>query len=111
MAEVSLGPLFDLASGRELRDKGIEQVTEHNETWFSLCQREAERFAETHETFTGEDIRFHCLQTVGYPKHCNAWGALINSLLKRGIIRATGEHRPMRDEISHARSTPVYQRT
>jgi hypothetical protein len=111
MAEVNLGPLFDFARGRDLRDKGMEQISEHNETWLSLCQREAQCFAETHETFTGEDIRFHCLHTVGYPRHYNAWGALINSLVKRGIIRATGEYRPMRDETSHARSTPVYEQT
>ncbi len=106
------GPLFDLEEGRRRRDEGIAQVSDHNEPWIVLCQREAERYvAGTEGTFTGEDIRFHCSATVGCPRHVNAWGALINTLLKRNIISATGEHRPMKDENSHARSTPVYERT
>ncbi len=98
-------PLF---AGARLRDKGIKTVTEHNESWMDLCVLAAEKFVAGQDTITGEDIRFQCERTVGYPNHHNAWGALINTLLKREIIVATGEYRPMRDDASHARSTPVY---
>jgi hypothetical protein len=50
----------------------------------------------------------HCEATVGHPKHSNAWGSLVNILLKQHVIRPTGIHVPMRDPISHARMTPVY---
>ncbi len=99
------GPLF---TGQVLRDEGIKTVTEHNESWMELCLKSIERV--TWQSFTGEDVRFHCSKMVGLPHHSNAWGALINSLVKRGIIEKTGEYRPMRDDNSHARSTPVYRR-
>ncbi len=59
-------------------------------------------------SFTGEDIRFYVSQEIGCPTHPNAYGALINTLVRRKIIKPTGEYRAMRDDSSHARKTPVY---
>ncbi len=98
-------PLF---AGRKLRDKGIKTVKLHNESWMDLCILAAEKFVAGQATVTGEDIRFQCMRTVGYPQHHNAWGALINTLVRRGVIVATGDYRPMRDDTSHARQTPIY---
>lgn len=102
--------LGELKTGKQLRDEGIAQVSDNNLTWMELCVKEAEMFARSWGLFTAEDIRFHCQCRVGLPRHHNAWGALTNVLIKRGIIEPTGEHRPMKDEISHARSTPVYRK-
>ncbi len=103
------GPLF---SGELLRDEGIAKVSEHNGKWMELAIREAGKWVavETDQprTFTGEDIRFQVLWTIGHPGHPNAFGALINTLVRRKIIKPTGEYRAMRDENSHARKTPVY---
>ncbi len=99
------GPLF---SGELLRDEGIAKVSEHNESWMELCLREFWRFLALHDTFTGEDIRFWCSRQVALPNHSNAWGALISTLVRRKIIKPTGEYRAMRDDSSHARKTPVY---
>lgn len=106
-----LGPLFDLKAGKELRDEGIKQVSDHNEDWMENCYCRAFSFVNgvKPEHFTGEDIRLHCQKHEAEPKHPNAWGALINTLIKRKIITPTGEHRPMKDKTSHARSTPVYK--
>jgi len=98
----------DLFSGKELRDAGIGRVLDHNEDWLELCMREAKRFIATRDTFTGEDIRLHCQENVGYPRHHNAWGGLTNSLIKQHVIRPTGHYRSMRDPSSHARSTVIY---
>ncbi len=100
-------PLF---TGEVLRDEGIAKVTEHNENWMERCLYFAGFyvFSGGVETFTGEDLRFYLSGVVGCPKHPNAWGALINTLLKRKIIKPTGEWRQMRDDRSHARKTPVY---
>ncbi len=98
------GPLF---SGELLRDEGIAKVSEHNGKWMELCIEKAQR-ACSGDTFTGEDIRMALSQIVGLPHHVNCWGALINALLKKKIIVATGEYRSMKDETSHARKTPVY---
>ena len=103
-----LGPLFQ--TGTQLRDKGLAQVSEHNENWMYHAYRSALYFALSHDSdFTGEDIRFHCVGHAGEPFTPHAWGALINTLLKRKIIVPTGEYRKMKDRTSHARSTPVYK--
>ncbi len=99
------GPLF---SGELLRDEGISKVSENNGKWMELC---VTRFSHVGwQDFTGEDVRFYCSQMVGCPTHPNAWGALINTLVRRKIIRPTGEYRAMRDDSSHARKTPVYSK-
>jgi hypothetical protein len=102
----------DLFSGKALRDSGIAQVLDRNEGWLESCVKEAQRFVSTHGNgeFTGEDIRYHCRMLVGHPHHHNAWGGLINILVKRKIIRPTGRWKPMRDPGSHARRTPIYVR-
>ncbi len=100
-------PLFN---GEVLRDEGIAKVSEHNESWMDLCIREVTSpgWIDDRINFTGEDIRFRLIGSIGYPDHSNAWGALINTLVKRKIIKPTGEYRAMRDDSSHARRTPVY---
>ena len=111
--ETTLGPLFQQcqATGTQLRDKGLAQVSEHNENWMFWALDEAEIWVEhtLKDDFTGEDIR-RWIESEGLkPNHPNAWGALINTLIKRKIIVPTGEYRAMKDNTSHARKTPVYK--
>ncbi len=98
------GPLF---SGELLRDEAIAKVSDNNEKWMELCVKAVES-SKDDGYFTGEDIRHHCTWSVGFPAHSNAWGALVNTLVRRKIIKPTGEYRAMRDSSSHARRTPVY---
>lgn len=91
-----------------MRDEGIKKVADNNEKWMERCVKSVQQFETHQDTFTGEDIRFHCGGRIGYPAHPNAWGALINTLVRRKIIKPTGEYRAMRDDSSHARKTPVY---
>lgn len=105
------GPLF---SGELLRDEAIAKVSDNNEKWMAVALESAEYFVSMHDgemrhrTFIGEDVRHHCEGAAGCPAHPNAWGALINTLVRRKIIKPTGEYRAMRDDSSHARKTPVY---
>ena len=107
----TLGPLFE--QGRVLRDEGIRVVSEHNENWTEQALKYAAVWVEDRKhwqwDFTGEEIRFDVTMGIGHPNHPNAWGALINTLIKRKIIVPTGEHRQMKDKTSHARQTPVYK--
>ncbi len=100
-------PLF---TGELLRDEGIAKVTEHNGKWMDLCVREVESWTLDCDAMTGEDIRHRCEMMVGCANHPNAWGALISTLLRRKIIKPTGEYRKMKDCSSHARRTPVYSK-
>jgi len=122
-----LGPLFAKATtegeehyyvpdGKALRDKGLAQVSEHNENWMTKAIEAAREWVgifghiAPNDDFTGEDIRMMLITIkLGEPSHPNAYGALINTLLKRKIIVHTGEYRKMKDRSSHARSTPVYK--
>lgn len=105
--------LFAAAAGavqesRAARDDGIGRVT-HNvgEAWMAGALRHL--LAIPYADFTGEDVRKHLL-AKGYakPHHANAWGAVMMTAVKRGLIEKTGEYRPMKDKRSHARATPVY---
>lgn len=106
----SNGEQGDLFSGRKARDEGIGRVSSHNETWIEKCKREAAIFATTRQFFTGEDIRFHCQEYVGEPKHHNAWGALTCSLVKGKVIEATGEWAQSKEKTSHATKIQIYRR-
>jgi hypothetical protein len=99
----------DSTTGQQLKEKGINYVSEHNENWMERCLRIAPKYLRLRTDFTGEDIRFLCVNISGDPKHHNAFGALVNTLIKRKIIVPTGEHRQMKDRTSHSRSTPVYK--
>lgn len=104
--------LFDPPeTGERLRDQVLKKVGENNENWLEACVKLfCESVGSRFCTFTGEDIRFECSAWVGEPKHPNAWGALINSLVKRKVIEATGEYRSPKDKSSHARKIQVYRR-
>jgi hypothetical protein len=99
----------DSRGGETLRDKGIQKVASNNDNWLESCIQAATAYVRSKPNFTGEDIRFHCESTIGRPKHPNGWGALINALIKRKVIRANGEYRTPRDKTSHARKVQVYR--
>ncbi len=97
------------STGKLLRDKGIEKVTEHNDQWMEQCMQALSRhWKYLSEPVTGEDIRKYCEAYGLFPVHSNAWGALINTLVRKKIIVATGAYTQMKDESSHARKTPLY---
>ena len=101
----------DSTTGQQLKEKGIKSVSEHNENWMANAIMTAKRFVYYQGltgTFIGEDIRLAC-QWMPQPKHPNAWGALINTLVKRKIIVPTGEYRQPKDKNSHARAIQVYK--
>jgi hypothetical protein len=101
-------PLFS-ANARKDRDEALKQVSDNaGGDWLSEAQKAVA--AMTGE-FTGEDIRVHCQGLGIHPHHHNAWGALTNLLLRRGVITKTGRLRSMYTKRSHARSTPTYTRT
>lgn len=56
---------------------------------------------------TGEDIR---LAVKALPSHPNAWGSLVNALLKIELIYPTGDYTAMKEKASNGRKTPIYER-
>lgn len=90
------------------RDEGIAKVLDSNGTWADTAYCAAIQLPKGE--YTGEDIRLAITETAGEPSHPNAWGALVNRLVKSEVITATGEYRSMKTAKSHARKTPVYRK-
>ena len=95
-----------MIQGELLRDEGIAKVSSNNSDWLKRCIALARHIVSP--SFTAEDIRLQFEKLGLIPTHPNAWGALTNSLVKRGIIKKTGQYRQMKDPRSHARETAVY---
>ena len=118
----TLGPLFDKpkpqipngndsTTGQQLKEKGLKLVRENNENWMERAIAGAQDYIIYPATFTGEDIRVYVQTYIGYPKHPNAFGALINTLIKRKIIVPTGEHRQMKGSLKSRTFNPCLQST
>jgi len=113
---------LNLLEGRRLRDEGQAKVKEHNESWheramkylrdkFSCPLSESDMDFYTHigGEFTSEDFRKEIVLNLGPPSHPNAWGALITSAVRAGIIEDTGRTVQATNKAAHARRLPVWR--
>lgn len=103
-----MSDLFDSAASREARDIALHQVASHSGD-FMEQGLEAIRSLPPLE-FTGEAIRRQLTAMGITPHHFNAWGALVRSAIKRGMLIDTGRTAPMTAIGSHARKTTVYSK-
>lgn len=100
---------IDLIAGRKARDQGIAQVTDSHGTWVGdACALLADTFAGSRAEMTGEEMRQWLLDEGFQEPHPNAWGAVVNTLCKRGVIAKTGRYVQMQARKSRARETPVW---
>lgn len=107
-----MGELFDKfdspdPTGREIRDAKLKQVLDNaGDDWKDqvACFVKENMSGE----ITGEDIRLRCAEAGIFPPHHNAWGAMINILVRGGVLIKTGKYRQMKDPRSHARETKTY---
>lgn len=58
----------------------------------------------------GEAIRREVRREIGPPHDPHAWGGLIMTLRRSGVLVKTGRYAPMTGEKSHARESPVLRR-
>ena len=94
------------ALARAAREDALERVAREE------FMREGMKFIGSlgHGTeATGEEIRLRCEARGIEPHHHNAWGSLIMTALRKGLLRHTGRYAPMTVKRSHARRTPVYE--
>ena len=103
-------PNYDLFESRAARDAAITLGAGHNLRWIDHALV-AGNALPVGWIGTGEDIR-RVVDAVVQPgpKHHNAWGALISTLIKRRVLIKTGVYVNMKQKSSHARSTPQYVR-
>lgn len=97
----------DINAAIEGRDKGIARVMENStEEWKAAVYNYILALPEGW-TGTGEDIRVACPLSHA-PQ---AWGAIINTAVRRNWLQPTGQYKMMRSSASHGRETRVYART
>jgi hypothetical protein len=98
-----------LSAGRDARDNGMAAVLSHS-NWTTAALWAA-RSVPAGWTGMGEDLRVE-LRAVGLrePHHHNAWGALINVMIRCGVLEATGEEGQMQKTSSHARRSVIYRK-
>lgn len=103
-----MSDLFDLAEGRALRDAGTASVTANAGGFMDKALDEIAALPSGE--YRGENIRAHCLCRGIAPHHPNAWGALIATAAKRGLLKPTGRYVAAASKKSHASVQQVYQK-
>lgn len=93
------------------RDRALEQVLQHaGEPWAATARRWLREYALIHREFTAEEFRIWAVAGgCPQPHHHNAWGALLCTMRRQGVIEITDRQRPMQTVRSHARRTPVWR--
>ena len=100
---------LSLIEAMEAKESALDQVVENNREWMGRAIAAFEDLPAAEAT--GEDIRFALIEAgLPQPRTVQAWGALINTLVKRGALKWTGEMRPMRAKGANSRRTFVYER-
>jgi hypothetical protein len=101
---------FDGDQSRSERDIGIARVLSANSTWADDIGAWISNLPHGWKG-TGEDIRRIWLRNGGLkPKHHNAWGGVISSAVRRGVLQKTGKRQNMKWTPSHSRTTDEYLR-
>jgi hypothetical protein len=73
-----------LFEGRRLRDEGMERVMENtSKKWKDRFERAIVSLADAGIPFDAVDVRMICGDPPGHP---NAFGAMMNSVIKRKLI-------------------------
>jgi hypothetical protein len=101
---------FDAEKSLQNKKEGMEKVIASNLPWIEAVRERLRTILKGRagELLTGEDIRA-ALSELGFePNHPNAWGALINDLIKKKVLLPTSQYRPMKHPRSHGRATRVY---
>lgn len=104
-----MSDVFDAAESKALRDEGMQRVADNGPDFMATGMQAIASLPGGFE-YTGEKIREHLLAKKIEPHHHNAWGALICSAVRRGLLEETGRYVPMTARRSHARKTQVYKK-
>jgi len=101
-------PYAPPGAAKAARDAALERVTRHSGDWLPQAKLAVSLLRGWEGT--AEALRFHLVRTgLEPPHHHNAWGGLINSCMKSGILRPCDPPRyvSMTGVKSHARKSQV----
>lgn len=99
---------LDLLEARARRDTGVQRVGRRNSLWLEEALGLVRAVVPPGET-TGELVRY-ALRKAGLvePSNPNAWGALVRTMVTRGLLVDTGRSTHASDVKSHACRIPVW---
>lgn len=101
----------DVAAAREQRELGMERAVQRDPTLVDRVRAVVRATHHAGDEVTGEDVRLQCVAAGVDAEHPNAWGAVVNALVRSGQLEDTGRMKHMETERSHARRTPIYRVT
>jgi len=103
---------FTELSGSTLKDQGQARVLSNTpKDWKSRATGIVERLAHDCESFTMDDIRTAAgMYGLIDPPSPNAWGALMTSLRREGLIKQTGGYVKSNHPSNHSRIISVWER-
>lgn len=98
--------LFD---GPVLRDRGIQQATDHaGRQWSDQAYDFLLKFLKTNTTFMAEDVRTASIGFVPEPPSKRAWGGIIVRAAKQGLIQKVG-FRNVKNAKAHCTPAAVWE--
>lgn len=108
---------LSFATGRDLRDAGIERALENaNEqidNWSDIAYSALQVFVALHpdQTFMAEDVRNYAYDhlAIPYPPHCRAWGGVMLRASRQGLIRKVGVE-PVKTPSNHMANAAVWEK-
>ena len=103
--------LLEHAEAVANRNAVLDEVASSNAGWLQRAAEEMRRVPLGHRGLA-EDFRKALLdQGLAPPRSPNAWGPLTAYLVREGMLKPTGEWKPMRSERSNGRLSREYVRS
>ena len=91
-----------------LKERGMQQVSDNNWGWKTQAKLYAPLVLNPGEEITGEDIRNRLTLIIGEPGHPNAWGALVSSMHRQGLIDVTDKMMKSKSPKNHSHRYVVW---
>ena len=105
-AQTDLLDWMDSAAAAKARDAGLTIAAENAGDFIT---RALAVIASMHGEVQGETIRAECISRGVEPKSHKAWGALVQSAIKRGLLNPTGRFEKTKSVKTHCHPTQVYR--
>jgi hypothetical protein len=90
----------------QLRDQGISSVTRNEKSWLEAAHALIARYP-TNEA-NAEELRVWVEERIGGPAHVNAYGAMIMSAVRKGLLKNTGIYTVGKRPSGHGRRVANY---
>ena len=99
-------PLLDYIAAAQARDAGMKLAADNSGEFMT---RALAVIASMRGEVQGEHIRAECIARGIIPKSSAAWGALIRTAAKRGLLENTGIYRATESVKTHCHPTVVWR--